>query len=106
MFDETHFTAIASATLDHCFDQLEEAYERGEVDELELNEGVLTIETPDGKTFVVSKHGPSKQLWLASPYSGGLHFDYTGERWQLANGHSFYDVLKHDLAKAGVKVVL
>lgn len=108
MLDETHFTAVAGATLMHCFDQLEEAYERGEIDELELAEGVLTIETPDGKTFVISKHGPSRQLWLASPFSGGLHFSYRqGDQcWLLPDGRPFYDVLVADLMLAGVKVIL
>lgn len=109
MLDETHFHAIADATLLHLFDRLEDAFERGDFEELDLNGSILTIETVSGKTFVVSKHAPSFQLWLASPLSGGHHFPYdeTAACWRIANGHDLKTLLAAELAKAaGVKVIL
>lgn len=108
MLDETHFHAVADATLMHCFDQLEDAYERAELDELELESGVLTITTADGKQFVVSKHAPSRQIWLASPFSGGLHFSFAADsqRWLDTGGAALYDIIRADLARAGASVVL
>ncbi|MEJ0009769.1 MAG: iron donor protein CyaY [Alphaproteobacteria bacterium] len=108
MLDETRFHLIADATLMHCHDQLEDAFERGELDELELENGILTMVTQAGQTFVLNKHAPTQQLWLASPLSGGLHFSYARETqdWQLADGRTLYALLRADLAGCGIKAVL
>ena len=76
--EEKRYHAVADATLMHCFDQLDDAFEAGSIDELELQGGILTIQTLSGRTYVVSKHAPSMQLWYASPVLGGLHFAFDG----------------------------
>lgn len=103
MTSETEFHRYADATLTALFDQLESAYESGSIDDLELQEGVLTIKTAGGVTFVVSKHVASGQIWLASPLSGGLHFSYeadTGE-WKLPDGTPLTERLTHELMQSG-----
>lgn len=108
MLSESHFHAIADATLLHLFDRLEDAFERGDFEELDLNGGILTIETMEGKTFIISKHAPSLQLWLASPLSGGHHFPYdeTAGCWSIASGHDLKALLARELEKAaGIKVI-
>jgi iron donor protein CyaY len=111
MLDETHFHAIAGATLEHIHDQLEQAYDDGTLDDLDYDEGagILTIITPQGQHFLVTKHAPSGQLWLASPLSGGLHFDYDhdAQAWLLADKQRLNDVLAANLEQAcGLHVVL
>lgn len=108
MLSEAHFHAIADATLLHLFDRLEDAFERGDFEELDLNNGILTIETMTGKTFIVSKHAPSCQLWLASPISGGHHFSYneSEQSWALPSGETLKALLASELAiSASVKVI-
>ena len=99
MIDEHKFQTIANATLMHFFDQLEDAFERGDFEELDLNEGILKIETRSGHVFLLSKHSPSCQLWLASPISGGLHFDYheSEEQWLLRDGTTLKQRLSDEL---------
>lgn len=106
--DDKHYHAIADATLMHFFDQLDDAYDKGSLDELELEGGVLMIKTMTGRSFVLSKHAPSLQLWFASPISGGLHFRFNeAERfWALPDGRTLYDVVRDDLKHEGVVVVL
>ncbi|MFM9890761.1 MAG: iron donor protein CyaY [Rickettsiales bacterium] len=106
--DETLYHTIADATLMHCFDQLEQAYDNGALDDLELDGGILTLITPGNKTFLLTKHAPSRQLWLASPLSGGLHFSYAeGEHyWHLPDGRKLYELLRGELASQGIEVVL
>ena len=106
--NETRFHAIADATLMHCYDQLEDSFEAGKIDELELQGGILTIKTVSGRTFLVTKHSPSLQLWLASPISGGLHFrfDETEQYWVLPDGVTLYDLLRRELAAEDIAVVL
>ena len=110
MMNETKFHAIADATLMHLFDQLEDAFESGDFEELDFEEdGVLKIETNAGKIFIISKHSPSCQLWLASPISGGLHYSYneSEELWQLADGSTLKQRLMEELEQtANVRVIL
>ena len=65
--DEKRYHAVADATLMHCFDQLEDAFESGTIDELELQGGILTIRSLSARTYLLTKHVPSLQLWYASP---------------------------------------
>jgi iron donor protein CyaY len=106
--DETRYHAIADATLMHCHDQLEEAYDAGLLDELDLAGGILTIITASGRTYLVTKHSPSLQVWYASPVTGGHHFrfDDAGQQWQLPGGTTLYDMLVAELAAESVKVIL
>ena len=104
MQDDITFHSRADATLNHWLEALDKAYEHGDIEDIELQQGVLTIRTATGRSFIVSKHGPSQQLWLASPLSGGLHFTHTGTQWQLADGRDFATVLTADLAASGVRV--
>lgn len=106
--DEKHYHAIADATLMHCFDQLDDAYDKSELDDLEMEQGVLTIKTMTGRSFVLSKHAPSMQLWFASPLSGGHHFRFNEaeQLWQLPDGRKLYEVMRADLKHEGVEVVL
>ena len=106
--DEKRYHAIADATLVHCYDQLEDAFEAGTLDELDLQGGILTIRAESGRTYLVSKHAPSMQLWYASPILGGLHFTFDeGERrWHLPDGRQFYEVLRGELKNENISVVL
>mgnify|MGYP001167788164 FL=1 len=111
MTDEFHFHAYANATLQHIFDQLEQAYDDESLEDLDYDEGsgILSIVTPSGQTFIVSKHGPSQQLWLASPISGGLHADFneSEQEWLLPDGRDLKDVLAEDLVTtAGIRIRL
>lgn len=106
--DEKHYHAIADATLMHCFDQLDDAFESGGIDDLELQGGILTIRAQSGHTYLLTKHAPSLQLWLASPVSGGLHFrfDENEQSWTLPDGQRLYDILRAELKAETIEVVL
>jgi iron donor protein CyaY len=106
--DEKRYHAIADATLMHCYDQLEDAFEAGAIDELELQGGILTIATVSGRTYLLTKHGPSLQLWYASPNLGGLHFTFDEgvQRWLLPDGKWLYEILRGELSAEQIEVVL
>ena len=57
-------------------DSLLESLEE-EIDDAELQGGVLTIDGDDG-TWVVNKHAPTRQIWLSSPKSGARHYAFDG----------------------------
>jgi frataxin len=70
-------------------DSLLEALEEGlgNVADAELQGGVLTVEA-EGRTWVVNKHAPTRQIWLSSPKSGARHyaFDENSGLWRDTRG--------------------
>ena len=95
---ESDFHHAADAFLERVFETLESQDEGGMLD-IDYTEGTLQIALSDGKTFVISKHGPTKQVWLSSPISGGLHFMYAdeGKDWKLKDGRRLSIVLGEEL---------
>jgi iron donor protein CyaY len=106
--DEKHYHSLADATLMHCHEQLDAAFETGTLDDLDLQGGILTIAPISGRIYLLTKHAPSRQIWYASPLLGGLHFsfDEASQHWQLADGRTLYDVLRGELQHEGIEVVL
>jgi iron donor protein CyaY len=102
--NETEYHRLADALLAHLEQILEPADQSGLI-ELESGKDMLTIELEDGKQFIVSKHNASKQVWLSSPISGGLHFTYNTEKkdWCLADQRELSTILLAELKQlAGV----
>ncbi len=97
--DTSNFYAFANATLMHLHDQLESFYESEEIDELELEGNILTIIAEDGQALVVNLHEASRQMWLASPISGGSHFDCDDDcrEWVDAEGNDLKEILRKDI---------
>lgn len=102
--NETEFHRLADALLTQLEQILEPADQSGLI-ELESGKEMLTVELEDGKQFIVSKHTASKQVWLSSPISGGLHFIYdaTSKDWRLADQRNLSTILLAELKQlAGV----
>jgi len=100
--DQSRFDALADAFLSRLAERVEDALDSVEVD---LINGILTIETEDRRSFVINKHGPNKQIWLSSPISGAHHFDADpasdGKRWVATRGgEDLIAVLAADLSSA------
>ena len=92
MQSDSAFHKIADATLEAMADEVETQDEELLID-VDLTGGILTLELDSGQQYVISKHAPSHQLWLSSPISGGLHYDYNSasESWELAKDGSRLD---------------
>ncbi len=92
------FSVVADATLNRLVNTAESLDEEGLLD-VELAGSVLTIIFPSGPQFVINKHTPSQQIWLASPLSGGLHFSYdeTAQAWVLPDGRWLDTLLRAEL---------
>lgn len=102
--DESTFSRLADETLGRLFEQLEEAI--GDCADVELRDGILTVDFESGARFVVNKHQPNRQIWLASPVSGAAHFAWHGGGWfSTRGGAALLDVLATDLTKLAEKKV-
>jgi CyaY protein len=108
MLDEPHFNAIADATLTHLHDQLEEAFEQGTLEDLDLVDGVLRIEDEQGNIWIINKHTVTRQIWLASKRTGGLHFSFNhdSQDWLLPDARDLKTLLALEMQEvAGFHVV-
>lgn len=95
---ETAFITVAEATLGRLTGMVE-ALDSEDVLEIDQSSGMLTIELPSGKQFVLNRQIPTRQIWLSSPLSGGLRFDYDEDSmvWKLPDGRRLDTLLKADL---------
>jgi len=101
MLDETLFHQKADALLERIADEIDESDKEMLID-ADLNQGVLTLELDSGQEYVISKHSVAKQVWLSSPISGGLHYDYQPELdgWELTkDGSRLSELLTIELYK-------
>jgi iron donor protein CyaY len=96
--DENIFEELATNWMESLFELLESEDDEAKLD-IDLEEGVMKITIDDENIFVISKHIASKQLWLSSPISGGLHFDPVdeGADWELNNGVRLSDIIVEEL---------
>lgn len=95
-----NFEQQAKNTLDNIVDLLDAKDASGEL-EMEYQGEIVTIKFNSGKEIVINKHSPSKQIWLSSPISGGLHFSYNeaANNWQISDGRILEDFLTAELDK-------
>ena len=75
---ESEFIALTERVLEAIGRALDES---GEELDWSENDGVLTIECPDGSRLIVNRHLPNRELWVAAR-SGGHHFRSDGAAWR------------------------
>ncbi len=96
--DESRFHSLADETLHDLMDRIEAA--AGDVLEVDLVGGVLTITLDSGAEYVINKHAPSRELWLSSPASGAGHYAYDEARaaWlEVRTGGALAALLEEEL---------
>ncbi|KAB8345888.1 hypothetical protein FH972_022943 [Carpinus fangiana] len=97
--------------LEDLVDRLEDLAEQRADIEVEYSAGVLNCRLGDGRTYVLNKQPPNKQIWLSSPVSGPKRYDWVVEgegmnekqgsgrgSWiYLRDGSSLTELLKEEL---------
>ena len=63
------------AFLECCLQLLESPRFESHNLDLTLADGVLSVASPARGTWVLNKHGPTRQIWLSSPVSGPRKFN-------------------------------
>jgi frataxin len=106
--DETSFAKLADATLLCISDALEALTDdRLEVD---LQDGILTIVLETGGHYLINRHAPNRQIWMSSPVSGAIHFDWSGKQngWVGTRGEGgLQEILERELSQAtGLSILL
>ena len=71
----TKFISMVDSTLNMIYDEIDKK-EYSFIDNISLEEGVLTINLKEDKTYVINIQKPNKQIWLSSPFSGPRRFEF------------------------------
>lgn len=99
---EQEFEALAAKMLARLAEVIEDAG-----GDAELAGGVLTVVTSAGKTFLLNKHAPLRQIWYSSPVSGAHHYAFKGGAWvSTRDGNDLLRTLATELAAAGIGIDL
>ena len=95
------FKIEAKKILDELFSFVEKEFENFDVDYEDEN---LVIQTLDEKrTFILSLHEPSSQIWLSSPITGAHHFekDKSSLNWISTRDKN---IILHKLLQSELKI--
>lgn len=99
---EKDFHRHADHSLGELFFSLEDVIEQAGLAEadLEYSQGVMTIDLGKNGTYVINKQSPNKQLWMSSPISGPVRYDWSDGLWVYKrDGHVMTDKLEDELKK-------
>lgn len=94
------FHRHADLSLGDLYGKLEEIVESAGIPEadLEYSQGVLTLELGKHGTYVINKQSPNKQLWMSSPVSGPVRYDWHDGLWQYKHdAHQLHSRLQSEL---------
>ena len=101
--EEMVFHKVADEMLHNLQDAVEEWGEDNAGDDFDLSHemGVVTISLGSGKgTYVINKQAPNRQIWVSSPVSGPLRYDYDPARkawFYHRDGHLLHERLREEL---------
>jgi CyaY protein len=102
------FSVIAEQTLEQIAESLEELEALEDAD-IDMIDGVLTVEFEDGSQMILNRQEAAGQIWLASP-EGPAHFGQSGDgdEWlNDKNGEELITVLGRIISnKTGTSVSL
>ena len=92
MINESQFNLLVDSYLEMIADEIELKDTEMLID-VDLSPDMLTLELDSGQQYVISKNNAARQLWLSSPISGGLHYDYNeaSNMWELIKDGSRFD---------------
>eukprot|EP00941_MAST-03F_sp_MAST-3F-sp1_P004184 g4184.t1 len=107
---ESEFKAFAGSFLEDISDALEPLEEAigdtVEVD-IEIADGVLTINLAQYGIWVLNLQGPNEQIWWSSPLSGPRRYEYKGGKWTgTRDGNELLSLLISELQTCFGKAVV
>lgn len=102
---ESEFETRADEVLESLMQTIEDAL--GDHLDVDLEEGILSIELDSGGQYVINKHKPNRQIWMSSPASGASHFEYDAEHgWVGTRGaENLNEILAQELSAVTGKTV-
>jgi len=96
------FHREADHTLDLLWDRLEAYLEDLGLEnaDVEFGQGVLTVRLGDRGTYVLNKQTPNQQIWMSSPLSGPVRYDFIDGQWVYhRDGHEMLQRLQSEFGR-------
>lgn len=85
------FYTVSTLILEEVAEFFESSWPQADVD---LLDGTLTVTLPHSQQYVINKHGVTRQIWVASPFTGAHHFHLKGGQWHCTRtGTRLQDLL-------------
>ncbi|KAH7623553.1 hypothetical protein Ndes2526B_g01998 [Nannochloris sp. 'desiccata'] len=110
---ENAFHKLADSTLDNFYDVIEQYLDSIDLDnddqDIEYSQGVLTVQLGGTLgTYVINKQTPNRQIWMSSPVSGPIRYDFYKGNWIYSrDGHKLHERLESELEQlTGVAINL
>lgn len=101
---------IADRTLENMVEIMEAWLEEVDLDDgdVELSQGVLTLKLGELGTYVINKQTPNKQIWMSSPISGPVRYDWDRGAWIYhRDGHAMHSRIEKELEEmTGIQIDL
>lgn len=95
--ETSEFITFVDEKLAALADSIESADKEYALEDVEYQDGVLTITLEDERQYVINRHTPSRQIWLSSPLSGAGHFSHQENgRWIDSKNRDLYHVLQNE----------
>lgn len=82
------FYTTSTQALEEINDFFESSWPHADV---ELLDDSLTIVLPAGRQYVINKHGVTRQIWIASPFTGAHHFQRVEKKWRCTRTNTFLE---------------
>jgi frataxin len=73
------FYTVSTIILEEVAEFFESSWPLADVD---LLDGTLTVTLPHNRQYVIHKHGVTRQIWVASPFTGAHHFHLKEGQWR------------------------
>ena len=86
------YQEVAEDELLHLLDTWDALVEDNDITgaDIQYSQGVLEVDLGNKGTYVLNKQAPNKQIWMSSPLSGPLRYDYdpaSGVWFYARDGH-------------------
>ncbi|KAL4421105.1 hypothetical protein ABPG77_009632 [Micractinium sp. CCAP 211/92] len=97
---EDKYHKLVDETLDDLLERLEYFLEELDIvdGDVEYSQGVLTLRLGDLGTYVINKQTPNRQIWMSSPLSGPVRYDWGPGKWVYhRDGHDMHTRLEQEL---------
>ncbi len=96
--ETSQFITFVDEKLENLAELIEQTDTNYTLEDVEYQDGVLTLTLEDDRQYVINRHTPSRQIWLSSPVSGAGHFSHQQDDcWIDSKGRDLYKLLKEEL---------
>ena len=106
ILSESQFHTESDNCLEKIVSVLESFDEKFPIDDLNFEQGVLTINLGSKGTWIINKQTPNRQIWWSSPVSGPKRYEFKSNSWlSTRDGGNIIEDLVHEMSTVSGVIV-